>query len=296
MAEAAPAVLDVAIVTGLSGAGRTTAIRALEDAGWEAVDNLPLSMAPRLIEPGQAAPGLAIGVDSRTRGFSAEGVGDLVAHLRAMPFVAPIVVFLDCADDALIARFAETRRRHPMAPEESAAVGVARERAALAALRERADVVIDTTGMSPHDLKARTQELLVDARGRGLAVSVQSFAFKRGAPREAEMVFDVRFLRNPHWREDLRPLDGRDPAVDAYVRADPMFAPFFERLTDMVLLLLPAYKREGKAYLGIGLGCTGGRHRSVAVAERLAARLGEAGWRATVRHRELETTAAGGGG
>jgi UPF0042 nucleotide-binding protein len=294
MAEPPPA-LDVAIVTGLSGAGRTTAIHALEDAGWEAVDNLPLSFVPRLVEPGAARGGLAIGVDSRTRGFSAEGMSDLVEHLRAMPGVAPRLIYLDCADEALIARFAETRRRHPMAPEESAAIGVARERAALAAVRERADVVIDTTALSPHQLKARILDMLAGADGRGLAVSVQSFAFKRGAPRESEMVFDVRFLRNPHWRPALRPLDGRDPAVDAYVAEDPLFAPFFDRLTDMVLLLLPAYKREGKAYLGIGLGCTGGRHRSVAVAERLARRLNSEGWRATVRHRELETTRAGGG-
>ena len=295
LADPDPGALDVAIVTGLSGAGRTTAIRALEDAGWEAVDNLPLSLVPRLVEAGQGHGGLAIGVDSRTRGFSAEGLAALVERMRAMPGIAVRLVFLDCSDEALISRFAETRRRHPMAAEESAAVGVARERAAFAPIRERADLLIDTTSMSPHQLKARIQDSLSGAQGRGLAVSVQSFAFKRGAPREAEMVFDVRFLRNPHWEPDLRPLDGRDPAVDAYVAADPLFAPFFDRLVDMVLLLLPAYKREGKAYLGIGLGCTGGRHRSVAIAERLARRLDAEGWRTTVRHRELEGAGAGGG-
>jgi UPF0042 nucleotide-binding protein len=284
-----PGIVEVAIVTGLSGAGRTTAIRALEDSGWETVDNLPLSLAPRLIDPQDGALRLAIGVDSRTRGFSAEGLAELVAKLRALPHVAPTVIFLDCADEALLTRFGETRRRHPSAPNESADIGIQRERAALAAVRERADLVIDTTGLSPHALKARVTEVFAESEAAGLAVSIQSFAFKRGAPREAEMVFDVRFLRNPHWCDALRPLDGRDSRVDAYVAADPLFAAFFEKLADMALLLLPAYKREGKAYLGIGLGCTGGRHRSVAVAERLARRLNAEGWRSTVRHRELDS-------
>ena len=289
----APRALDVAIVTGLSGSGRTTAIRALEDAGWEAVDNLPIALIPRLAEVGSERP-LAIGADSRTRGFSAEALAAAVERLRVTPGVAPVLVFLDAADEALIARFHETRRRHPLAGEDPLALAVARERAALSALRDRADLVIDTTAMSPHALKAEICEALTGARAPGLAVSLQSFAFKRGAPREAEMVFDVRFLRNPHWEPALRPLDGRDPAVAAHVEGDPMFAPFFERLADLVLTLLPAYKREGKAWLGIGVGCTGGRHRSVMVVERLARRLTDAGWRATARHRELQDAAAAG--
>lgn len=279
--------LDLVIVTGLSGAGRSTAIRALEDAGWEAVDNLPLSLIPRLAEGGGGRP-LAVGVDTRTRGFSVEALVETVSALRARPDLAPALVFLDCSDEALIARYGETRRRHPLSGEDPVSVGVERERDMLAALRERADMVIDTTALSPHDLKARVREALAGPDAQGLTVAIQSFAFKRGAPRETETVVDVRFLRNPHWDPALRPLDGRDPAVDAHVAADPLFAPFFERLADMVLLLLPAYKREGKAYVGIGLGCTGGRHRSVAVAERLAARLTEHGWRVTLRHRELE--------
>jgi UPF0042 nucleotide-binding protein len=284
--------LDMVILTGLSGAGRTTAIHALEDIGWEAVDNLPIGMISRLIDPSRGAP-LAVGVDGRTRDFSAQALIDEIETLRRRADVALRFVFLDCADEALLRRFAETRRRHPMAPEESAAAGLARERAIMAALMERADVVIDTTAMSPHDLKARIQ-LAFGRGGAGLAVALQSFSFKRGAPRDADMTFDVRFLRNPHWDEALRPLDGRDSRVDAFVAADPLFTPFFERLADMVLLLLPAYKREGKAYLGVGIGCSGGRHRSVATVERLGRRLAEAGWPATVRHRELETPARGG--
>jgi UPF0042 nucleotide-binding protein len=287
--------LELTLVTGLAGAGRTTAIRALEDMGWEALDNLPLSLIPRLAETGAEAPDrpMAIGVDSRTRGFSAEALIETVARLRAEGLATATLVFLDAADEALIGRFAETRRRHPMAADEDVSLGVERERDMLQALRDRADLLIDTTAMTPHDLKAEMRARLAGPGALGLTVSIQSFAFKRGAPREAEMVMDVRFLQNPHWIAALRPLDGRDAAVDAYVAQDPLFAPFFERLADMTLLLLPAYRREGKAYFGIGLGCTGGRHRSVATAERLAARLTAEGWRVTVRHRELERRGGG---
>jgi UPF0042 nucleotide-binding protein len=286
--------LDVAIVTGLSGAGRGTAMRALEDQGWEVVDNLPLALIPRLAEPAEgAARSLALGIDTRTRGFSAEALVDAVASLRGRPGVAPTLVFLDAADEVLIARYAETRRRHPMAPDDSVAIGVERERDILSGVRERADLVIDTTRLTPHDLKDEIARLLARPGGPGLTVTIQSFAYKRGAPRECDMVLDVRFLRNPHWERDLRALDGRDPAVDAHVAADPLFAAFFERLADLATLLLPAYKREGKAYLGIGIGCTGGRHRSVAVAERLARRLTSEGWRVNLRHRELDRRGAG---
>ena len=281
---------DIVIVTGLAGAGRTTAIRALEDLGWEALDNLPLALIPRLAEPSPDGPArpLAIGVDSRTRGFSAEALADLVGALRTRPEGATTLVFLDAADDALLARYAETRRRHPLAPDEDAAVGIDRERDVLQPVRERADLVLDTTGLTPHDLKAELRTRFASGASPGLTISIQSFAFKRGAPREADMVMDCRFLRNPHWDPALRPLDGRDPAVDAFVAEDPLFEPFFTRLAEMVLMLLPAYRREGKAYFGIGLGCTGGRHRSVALAERLAARLQQEGWRVNVRHRELD--------
>jgi UPF0042 nucleotide-binding protein len=290
MSDAPPTAPDVILLTGLAGAGRSTAIRALEDIGWEALDNFPLPLIPRLVEPtaGEVPRPLAIGVDTRTRGFSAEALIALVETLRERPGGTPTLVFLDAADDALIARYAETRRRHPAAPDEDAAIGVARERAMLAALHERADLVLDTTGLTPHELKAEMQNRFSGTRAEGLTVSIQSFAFKRGAPREADMVMDCRFLRNPHWEAALRPLDGRDAAVDAYIAEDAMFAPFLDRLSEMVLMLLPAYRQEGKSYLGIGLGCTGGRHRSVAIAQRLATRLRHEGWRVNLRHRELE--------
>jgi len=286
-------VIEIAVITGMSGAGRSTVINALEDLGWETVDNLPLALIPRLAEPGATGGRpLALGLDTRTRGFSAEAVIETVAQLRATPGVAPSLVFIDASDAALIARYAETRRRHPVAPDEDVSLGVARERDMLSALRARADVLIDTSDMSPHALKAAIRARLAHDRAPGLSVSVQSFSYKRGAPREADMVFDCRFLRNPHWDAALRALDGRDAAVAAYVAQDPLFTPFFEKLSELAVMLLPAYKAEGKAYFCIALGCTGGRHRSVALAERLARRLNGEGWRVNLRHRELEGRAA----
>lgn len=285
--------IEIAVITGMSGAGRSTVINALEDLGWETVDNLPLALIPRLAEPGATGGRpLALGLDTRTRGFSAEAVIETVAQLRATPGVAPSLVFIDASDAALIARYAETRRRHPVAPDEDVSLGVARERDMLSALRARADVLIDTSDMSPHALKAAIRARLAHDRAPGLSVSVQSFSYKRGAPREADMVFDCRFLRNPHWDAALRALDGRDTAVAAYVAQDPLFTPFFEKLSELAVMLLPAYKAEGKAYFCIALGCTGGRHRSVALAERLARRLNGEGWRVNLRHRELEGRAA----
>ncbi len=286
---APPAATEIAIVTGMSGSGRSTAINALEDMGWETVDNLPLALIPRLAEPGATGGRpLALGVDARTRGFSAAALIDVVARLRETPGVAPALVFMDAADGALIARYAETRRRHPLAPDEDVSLGVARERDVLSALRARADVLIDTTEMTPHALKAAIRARLAHDRAPGLSLSVQSFSYKRGAPQEADMVIDCRFLRNPHWEAALRARDGRDADVAAYVAQDPLFEPFFEKLSELAVMLLPAYKTEGKAYFCIGLGCTGGRHRSVALAEKLARRLSMEGWRVNVRHRELE--------
>ncbi len=288
----------VVLVTGMSGAGNSTAIRALEDMGFEAIDNLPLPFLRRLfpLDAGPSDAGgadaerpVAVGIDVRTRGFSAEAFREALETLRAAPGVAPRLVFLDCADDALIDRFKTTRRRHPLAPAEGAAVGIALEREALLPIREHADLTIDTTGMTPHDLKARLAELLTAPRAaHGLSVAVQSFSFKHGAPREADSVFDCRFLRNPYWAPELRAGDGRDPGVAAFVADDPLFAPFIDRVTDLTKLLLPAYQREGKAYFMIALGCSGGRHRSVAVAETLARRLTEGGWNVSLRHRELD--------
>lgn len=282
----------VVLVTGPSGAGRSTAIDALEDLGYEVIDNLPLSLIPRLIDGAPLPRPIALGMDVRNRDFNATALIETIDSLTRDPRVSLDVLYLDCAPSELIRRYAQTRRRHPLAPAESPNEGVAREIDLLAPIRVRADHLIDTTEMSPHDLKAELAQWFGRDTLHRLAVSVQSFSYKRGLPRGVDMVFDCRFLQNPYWTPALRDLDGRDAAVVDFIKADPRFGAFFEKLRDLVTLLLPASVDEGKAHLSIGFGCTGGQHRSVAIAELLGNSLAEAGWAVSKRHRELERRAA----
>lgn len=282
----------IVLVTGPSGAGRTTAIRALEDLGYEVIDNLPLSLIPRLIDGAPLARPIALGLDVRNRDFNATALIELIDQLTRDPAVALDVIYLDCAQRELIRRYSETRRRHPLAPADTPAEGIAREVDLLAPIRVRADHLIDTSDMSPHDLKAEVARWFGQGQGPRMALSLQSFSYKRGLPRGLDMVFDCRFLANPHWDASLRPLDGRDPAVAAHVEGDPRYPDFFAKLADLVNFLLPAQLEEGKAHLAIGFGCTGGQHRSVAVVEKLALQLAEDGWAVSKRHRELERKAA----
>lgn len=279
----------VVVVTGMSGAGRTTAISALEDLGYEALNNFPVSLFEALIVPveGTSAP-IAIGVESRTRGFSARSLTATVDRLRDRWRAGTVLVFLDCSDEVLISRFSQTRRRHPLAPAEDPATGIRRERDVLSAVRERADAVIDTSAMTPHALKAELASRFALLQSTGLAVTVQSFSYKRGTPHGADMVMDCRFLQNPYWEAELRALDGRDPRIQGFVQDDALYGKFFQMLKEMVSMLLPAYRDEGKAHFTIGLGCTGGRHRSVTVAEALAGHLRTEGWPVSIRHPELE--------
>jgi UPF0042 nucleotide-binding protein len=283
---------DIVVVTGPAGAGRSTAIRALEDFGFEAIDNLPLSLMPRLIAGPPIRRPLVVGLDPRNRDFDVGALTRLLDEIGARPGCRPVLVYVDCAPGVLIARYSETRRRHPSSPHDSPLVGIERETALLAPLRARADVLIDTSAMSPHDLRAELARWFApDDLGGGLAVTLQSFAYPRGLPRGADMVVDCRFLRNPHWEPSLRGRDGRDAAVAAHVEADPNYAPFYGRLADLLRFLLPAHQAEGKSYFSLALGCTGGRHRSVAVVEALAKTLAQEGWRVSIRHRDLERTA-----
>ncbi|TNC74076.1 RNase adapter RapZ [Rubellimicrobium roseum] len=285
----------IVLVTGPSGAGRSTAVRALEDLGYEVIDNLPLSFLPRLAKGPPLERPLALGIDVRNRDFAADAVLKAQERLSAMAGGPVEILFLDCSGEVLLRRFSETRRPHPLAPDGPPAAGIAAERGLLAPLRARADVLIDTSALSPHELRAEVERWFAPEGGRTLAVTVESFSYKQGLPPGLDIVMDCRFLRNPHWDEALRPLDGRDAAVAAYVAADARYCDFFARLRDLVGTLLPAYREEGKAHLAIGLGCTGGQHRSVTVAESLAQALAEEGWRVSIRHRELERRAKAGG-
>lgn len=286
----------IVLVTGPSGAGRSTAINVLEDLGFEVIDNLPLSLLGRLIDGPPLSRPVALGLDVRNRDFGVDALIEAIDRLTATQGIAAQVLYLDCDEDELVRRYSETRRRHPLAPDDPPAIGVARERELLVPIRARADFLIETTGMTPHDLRAEVDAWFAP-RGRvALGVTVQSFSYKRGLPRGLDIVMDCRFLRNPHWDADLRRRDGRDPAVDAYVAADPLFAPFFDGVRNLARLLLPAYRDEGKSHLSIGFGCTGGQHRSVAVTERMAKALAEDGWHVSKRHRELERRALPGPG
>lgn len=277
----------VVLVTGMSGAGRSTTLRVLEDEGYEAIDNLPLSLLDAVVnEVGLQRP-VAVGVDIRNRDFAVAPVLEQIRRLAGDPRFDLTLLFIDCDDEVLGRRYTETRRRHPLAQGRPVADGIALERRLVAPLRERADLVIDSSQLAPGELRRQLLGRFGLSGTPGMAVFLTSFSYRHGLPREADLVFDVRFLTNPHYDPVLRPLSGRDEAVADYVARDPDFAPFFGQLTAMLEGLLPRYEREGKSYLTIALGCTGGRHRSVFVAERLAAWLGERGRAVHLAHRDL---------
>ncbi|MCF8483049.1 MAG: RNase adapter RapZ [Rhodospirillum sp.] len=278
----------VVLVTGMSGAGRASALRALEDLGYEAVDNLPLYLLDALISSGREEPRpLALGIDTRTRGFDMVTVLAALERLKGDNGFDTDLLFIDADNDILERRFTETRRRHPLAQERPVADGIAMERRLLAPLKDQASRRIDTTTLAPGQLKGILEAEFSLESGGEMTLFVTSFGFRNGLPREADLVFDARFLANPHYDPKLKPLTGLDPAVAAFVSADPDYEPFLKRVTDLLELLLPRYEREGKSYLTVAIGCTGGKHRSVYTAERLAAWLGDSGYRARVRHRDI---------
>ncbi len=283
-----PAKPGILLVTGPSGAGRSTAIRSLEDIGYEVIDNLPLSLLPRLLDGPPPARPLALGLDVRNRDFSVAALIDAIDRLSARPDVRSQVLYVDATEEELVRRYSETRRRHPMSAIGTPLSGIQKERELLTPVRARADVLIDTTGASVHDTRAEIDKWFAPTDGRFLGITVHSFSYKRGLPRGLDIVIDCRFLRNPYWDIALRGFDGRDQQVVDYVAADPRFEEFFAKMYDLFQLLLPAHREEGKSHLSIGFGCTGGQHRSVTVAERLAEALALDGWQVSKRHRELE--------
>ena len=278
------------IITGLSGAGRSEAARSLEDIGFFVVDNLPPALLPKMAELA-ARPGgpmrLAIVIDARGGVFFGE-LSKALEDLKQL-HVNYRILYLEASDDSLVNRYEATRHRHPLAPADRVVEGIRKERLMMESLRGEADLVIDTSELTPHDLRDRLREAFADgAADAGLRVSVSSFGFKYGAPRDADLVLDVRFLPNPHWIDELRPLPGTDDRVRAYVAAQPAYRGFSARLRDLLDVVVPGYVAEGKSYLAVSIGCTGGRHRSVVVAEEIAAYFKEKGMSSSLDHRDLD--------
>jgi RNase adapter protein RapZ len=283
----APGIL---LITGLSGAGRSEAARSLEDIGYFVVDNLPPALLPKMAELA-ASPGgpgrVAIVVDARGGVFFGE-LSRALEELREQR-VPSRIVFLDASDDDLVNRYEATRRRHPLAPADRVAEGIRKERLMMESLRADADLVIDTSGLTPHDLRDRIREMFAQAPPEaGLLVTVVSFGFKYGSPRDADLVLDVRFLPNPHWVDELRPLPGTNQKVREYVEGQEEYEAFMKRLESLLDVVVPGYVDEGKSYLTVAIGCTGGRHRSVVVGDDLADYFRERGHRVSIDHRDID--------
>jgi len=281
------------LVTGMSGAGKSTALKVLEDSGYEVVDNLPLSLLSNLVRPVEAGAvplnrPLALCVDVRTRQFDLEHFEHDIAPLLDRADLDVTLLFLDGDDEALRRRFTETRRPHPLAADRPVVDGIRRERERLDWLRRRADLTVNTTDLAIRDLRRLLEGHFAEALEPELSIFVTSFSYPRGLPADADLVFDVRFLANPHYVDHLRPLSGLDLSVGRHIETDSAYADFIASLKDMLISLLPAYEREGKSYLTIAVGCTGGRHRSVFVAERVAEALKKTGRQVGVRHRDLD--------
>jgi len=284
----APRATRVILVTGMSGAGKSSALKALEDLGYEAVDNLPISLITSLVtgvrEPTRP---LAVGVDIRTRDFGVAPFLHEIDELMAHPELDVRLLFLDCQNGKLQQRYSETRRRHPLATDRPVMDGIRHERALVSPLQDRADVVLDTTDLTLGALSNSLKGHFGLDTAPGLAVFVTSFSYRHGVPREADLVFDVRFLKNPHYEAKLQDLTGLDREVGRFIESDKDFETFLRTLQSLLKPLLPRFAQEGKSYLTIAIGCTGGKHRSVFVAERLAAWLGGEGARVTVAHRDI---------
>ncbi len=279
--------MKVLIVTGMSGAGKSVVLKSLEDCGYEVVDNIPPSLLPVLVKNRTpVSPALAIGTDVRSRFFSADECAAMIATIRQDGSNQVSVLYLDCDDEVLRRRFTETRRRHPLAQDRPVWDGIVTERTLMRPLKESADEILDTSQYSASDLK-RLMTTRYSDRKHPITLFVTSFSYRLGLPRESDLVFDVRFLRNPHYDDMLREKTGRQKEVGEYIEKDIGFAAFFDRMTQFLLPLLPRYSEEGKSYLTVAIGCTGGKHRSVYVSEKLAGFLRSNGYNVEIRHRDL---------
>jgi UPF0042 nucleotide-binding protein len=282
----------VVLLSGMSGAGLLTALKMFEDLGYESVDNLRLGLVPALVEDtATSMRPLAVAIDTRNAGFTVEDLLRVDRLLTAKPDLHVSLLFLDCSDEALQRRFTETRRRHPLAFDRPVTDGIKAERELLWKLKNEADKVIDTSETSIHDLRRLIAGNYRFDCAATLTLYITSFSYRYGVPREADLVFDARFLANPHWEPALRPQTGNDAAVAEYIRHDPGYADFMKHLSDLLLPLLPRYQQEGKSYLTIAIGCSGGRHRSVTVAEDLSNILKANTYTVSVGHRDLDRNA-----
>jgi RNase adapter protein RapZ len=283
--------VDVLVISGLSGAGRSEAAKALEDLGWFVVDNLPPALIKTMVSlalaPGNDIGLIALVIDARGGTFFSEAMKELEKLRRDVCNYR--LVFLEASDDVLVRRFDASRRRHPLAPDDRVAVGIQRERDLMRPFREGADIVVDTSDMSVRALRTRLGSYFSDVRVTdGLTSTVISFGYKYGLPLDADLVFDVRFLPNPHWVPDLRPLTGLEQAVKDYVLGQSATTVFMDRLCDLLMVLLHGYQEEGRHYLTMAIGCTGGRHRSVVLSEAIGATIRDLGFRTKVVHRDVE--------
>lgn len=272
----------ILIVTGLSGAGISSSLKVLEDLGYEVFDNFPLEFIDGLIEKEPEKP-IAIGIDSRTRNFSPSNIIEKSNRLHAA------LIYIDCDDTVLQKRFTETRRKHPLAKDRPVADGIKKEKALLKPLKSSATLVLDTSDLSIHDLRHVLEGHFSLSDTARFTVSLMSFGFRNGVPREADIVMDVRFLRNPHWDQEIRHLNGTHAEIGAYIHEDENFAPFIENFKNLIEPLLPRYNHEGKSYLTIAVGCTGGKHRSVYTIETLHKWLKECGVTTFKKHRDLKS-------
>jgi len=278
----------IVLVSGVSGAGKSSGLKALEDLGFEAIDNVPLKLLQRLTAPGDLPDAMAVGVDIRTRDFTSRLLLDQLETLTGRDDADVKLLFIDCDDLVLGRRFEETRRRHPLAIDRPIADGIRHERRLVEPLRQRADLLIDTSELSLGDMKRQLAGHFQLKSNIGLSLFITSFSFRGGLPRDADLVFDVRFLKNPHYDAALKPMNGRDRPVADYIETDPRFLNFFNHLTHMLETLIEGYEAEGKSYLTIAFGCTGGRHRSVFCAEKLSRVLSTNKPAIQVHHRDLD--------
>ncbi|WP_294221795.1 RNase adapter RapZ [uncultured Shimia sp.] len=279
--------VPLVLLTGPSGAGRSTAIKALEDAGFETIDNLPLGLLPRLLTGQPPKRPMALSLDVRNRDFSPTAIIDALELVDDLPRVAPELLYLDCRAEVLRRRYNETRRNHPLDRTEDPNDGIERELTLLEDVRARATVLMETSELTPHELRHAVQSRFAPQKDQAIGITVQSFSYKRGLPQGADLVLDCRFLHNPHWKKELRDMDGSDAPVGTYIATDSGYDPFVKSMQMVLEHTLPGYVREGRSHLQIAFGCTGGKHRSVFMAETIAESLANRGWRVSIRHREL---------